>query len=317
MNIKEIKDRGATLIVSTLITMAMLAAGSGCSIKRMAANKLGDALAGSGVTFAADDDPELIKAAAPFSLKLMESILAETPRHRGLLRAAAGGFTQYAYAFVQQEADEMEEKDIVAATEMRKRARKLYLRARDYALRELEIAHPGFRAKLNSEPRVAVGVLNRKDVAAAYWAAASWGAATGIIKNDTGLFADLEKVDALADRLLALDPDYDFGSIHSFMITYQMTRPKAQVEPAVLAREHFTAAVRQSHGQQVSPYVSLAESVSVPEQNGKEFRELLNSALKVDLEARPEWRLSNLVFQRRARWLLSREKDFIGVSEAQ
>src|SRR6185436_15624043 len=105
---------------------------SGCSIKRIAVNKVGNALANGGTTFSSDDDPELIKAAVPFSLKLMESLLAQSPRHKGLLFATSSGFTQYAYAFVQQEADESEDKDLAAATEMRTRARKLYLRARSY-----------------------------------------------------------------------------------------------------------------------------------------------------------------------------------------
>jgi len=59
--------------------------GQGCSIKRLAVNKVGNALAGGGTTFASDDDPELVKAAVPFSLKLMESLLAENPRHEKLL----------------------------------------------------------------------------------------------------------------------------------------------------------------------------------------------------------------------------------------
>jgi hypothetical protein len=105
--------------------------GSGCSIKRLAVKKVGDALAGSGTTFASDDDPELVKAAVPFSLKLMEGLLNENPRHEGLLLATASGFTEYAYAFVQQDADEMEDKDLAAAEEMRGRARRLYLRARN------------------------------------------------------------------------------------------------------------------------------------------------------------------------------------------
>src|SRR5262245_47770087 len=50
-----------------LLCMTLLAGvGSGCSIKKIAMNKVGDALASGGATFAADDDPELIKSAAPF-----------------------------------------------------------------------------------------------------------------------------------------------------------------------------------------------------------------------------------------------------------
>src|SRR6266568_7442140 len=117
---------------------------AGCSIRKMAVNKLGDALAAGGTTFASDDDPELVRAAVPFSLKLMESLLAESPKHKGLLFATASGFTQYAFAFVQQDADEMEENDLAAATAIRVRARKLYLRARSYGLRGPEVKHPGF-----------------------------------------------------------------------------------------------------------------------------------------------------------------------------
>src|SRR3989442_4296099 len=105
---------------------------SGCSIRRIAINKVGDALAAGGSTFSSDDDPELVKAAAPFSLKLTESLLAENPRHQGLLTAAASGFTQYAYAFVQEEADEIEPEDFAAAEAIRARAKRLYLRAQRY-----------------------------------------------------------------------------------------------------------------------------------------------------------------------------------------
>lgn len=66
---------------------------TGCSIRKIALNKLGNALAGSGTSFASDDDPQLIRDAVPFSLKLMESLLAENPRHGPLLLAASRGFT--------------------------------------------------------------------------------------------------------------------------------------------------------------------------------------------------------------------------------
>jgi predicted anti-sigma-YlaC factor YlaD len=56
-----------------------------------------------------------------------------------------------------------------------------------------------------------------------------------------------------------------------------------------------------------SPFVTYAETVSVQKQNRVEFESLLKRALAVDPDSRPEWRLSNLIMQRRARWLLSRE----------
>ena len=89
---------------STAILLIALVSG-GCSIKKIAVNKLGNALASSGTTFEGDDDPDLVGESLPFALKLMESLLAESPRHTGLLLATASGFTEYSYAFVGQRAE--------------------------------------------------------------------------------------------------------------------------------------------------------------------------------------------------------------------
>lgn len=288
---------------------------SGCSIKKFAMNKLGDALAAGGTTFASDDDPELIESAAPFSLKLMESVLAESPRHKGLLFATASGFTQYAYAFVQQEADELEEKDVTASLELRNRARRLYLRARDYALRGLELAHPGFSNALRADALAAVRVLKKQDVPLAYWAAASWAGAVGIIKNNPELIAELPLIEALIDRALALDESYEYGAIHSLLITYEMVRKSVQSDAAGRARTHFDRVVELTRGQQAGPYVSLAENVAIEQQDRREFEGLLNKALAIDPNGRPEWRLANRVMQRRARWLLSQENNLIAGEE--
>jgi hypothetical protein len=66
-------------------------------------------MSSGGEIFATDDDPELVREAAPFALKAQESLLAQDPGHRGLLISLCRGFTQYASAFVWQDA--VEEKD--------------------------------------------------------------------------------------------------------------------------------------------------------------------------------------------------------------
>jgi predicted anti-sigma-YlaC factor YlaD len=279
---------------------------SGCSIKKIAINKLGDALAGSGTTYASDNDPELIEGALPFSLKLIESILAESPRHRGLLLAASSGFTQYSYAFIRQEADEMEQQDFERASEMSLRARNLFLRARDYGLRGLETRHPNLKAGLNKDPVSAVKAAGRDDVPLLYWTAASWGMAITLSKSEPDLIVDQPVVEALIDRALELDEAYDAGAIHSFLISYEPVRQGAKGDPLERARKHFDRAMVLSEGFQAGPLVSMAESVSIPERNRKEFESLLEKALAIDVNVKPEYRLANLVMQRRARWLLSR-----------
>ncbi|HOX55324.1 MAG TPA: TRAP transporter TatT component family protein [Candidatus Paceibacterota bacterium] len=300
-----------------LTTLALVVLGSGCSIKRMAVNKVGDALTGGGATFASDDDPELVKAAVPFSLKLMESLLNENPRHEGLLLAACSGFTEYAYAFVQQDADEAEDEDFTAAEEMRARARRLYLRARNYGLRGLEVRHKGFEQALRADARKAAGAATKGDVALLYWTSLSWAAAVSLSKDNPDLIADLPLVEAMMDRALALDEAFDHGAIHGYFITYEMSRTGGTGDPAARSRQHFERALTLSGGQQASPMVSFAEAVCVQQQDLKQFESLLRQALAINPDARPEWRLANLVMQRRAKWLLSRtDQLFLNASPA-
>jgi predicted anti-sigma-YlaC factor YlaD len=64
-----------------------------------------------------------------------------------------------------------------------------------------------------------------------------------------------------------------------------------------------------SGGQQAGPMVSFVEAVCVQKQDLKQFESLLKQALAINPDARPEWRLANLVMQRRAKWLLSRTEE--------
>src|SRR5690348_15791484 len=136
---------------------------SGCSVRKFAINKLGDSLANSGTTFASDNDPEFVGQAIPFSLKLIEGLLAQSPKHRGLLFAAASGFTQYSYVYVQQPSEEIESEDVAKSSGLSIRARNLYLRARDYGLRGLETKHHGFALLLQADPKSAVQTMNAGD----------------------------------------------------------------------------------------------------------------------------------------------------------
>ena len=107
-------------------------------------------------------------------------------------------------------------------------------------------------------------------------------------------------------RAAALDADWDHGTLQTFLIGYEVNRPNAAPNAIERARRHFTRAVELSDGLQAAPYVSLAESVAVAERNRAEYVKTLKQALAIDTDKRPDWRLANLVMQRRARWLLER-----------
>ena len=61
-----------------------------------------------------------------------------------------------------------------------------------------------------------------------------------------------------------------------------------------------------SGGRRAAPLVSFAETVDVAIQDRVEFKKLLDQALAINIDDAPDQRLSNIIAQRRARWLLGR-----------
>lgn len=301
-----IARRAASALATCAFAVSALTA---CSVERFAVGRIGDALADSGSTYARDDDPELVRAAAPFSLKLIESLLEKDPEHAGLLLAAARGFTQFAYAFVQQDADRIEDADLARSRELQERARRLYHRAHVYGLRGLEVRHAGFRECFDDDPHTALADTRAEDVPLLYWTAASWGLELALSKDDPEALLGLPQVEALIDRALALDESWNEGAIHTFLVTYESSRPGGQREWMDRARTHFERAVALSHGTLAAPYVAFAEAVPLKQQDQRAFEDLLGRALAIDLAKNAEARLENEIARARARWLLSRESE--------
>jgi predicted anti-sigma-YlaC factor YlaD len=292
-----------------LVFAGLLASLAGCSLQKAAVDVAGSAIAGGGSGYAREEDPELAAAAAPFGLKTVEGLLDISPSNEELLLSAASGFTQYAYAFVQCEADYVEAKDLSRATELRTRAKKLYRRALGYGLRGLEVRQPGFQDRLRADAASAVAKLGKNDVPLIYWTAASWGAAISLSKEDPELTADQGLVEALARRALTLDERFSAGALHDFFIAWDGGRPASAGGSPQRAKEHLDKAVALSRGFRAAPLVSYAEAVLVTTQDRPAFEESLKKALAIDPDASLNFRLANLVAQKRARWLLSRASD--------
>lgn len=279
----------------------------GCSPKRIALNSVADALSADreGGAFARDDDPELVRDSVPFALLTMESLADSLDDHVGLRLGLARGFTQYAYAFVQQPAELGAPPDTAKAEMLR--ARRLYLRARDYGLEGLKLA----RGVSLAELRTPGGLerLTRDDVALMYWTFTPWAAAISANKRDLELVGDVPLIAAMLDRALQLDEAWDQGALHEFAISFDPARPEGTTPQKQKA--HFDRALQLAQGERISPLVTYAETVDAATQNKAEYESLLKQAASFDVDqprARKN-RLANLLAQRRARYLLAHEDD--------
>jgi len=287
------------------IMLLLVVALGACSVKRTAVDILGTAISGDGGAYASDDDPELIRAAMPFGLKTFESLLEVSPEHQALLLSAARGYTAYAF-LLQGEADRLDAADLGRARARRDRARKHYLRGRDYALRGLAIAHPGFVAALRQDAAAVLATTDVAEVPFLYWGGAAWAGALSAAKDDLDLLAELPMAAAMVGQVIEPDAAYEGGAAHEFFIAYEGGRPGGNADSA---RTHYARALALSDGARASVHLALAEAVAIKQQDLAEFRSLIGAALAIDPDLRPELRLVNTIAQQRARWLESRIPD--------
>lgn len=269
---------------------------SACSPSHLVLNRMADELAAQGQ--AQEDDLMLAREASAFYLKLSESILRQTPDHAALGEAVAGGFTQYAFAFVAFEAERLEAQDAKAAQRLRERARRLYFRAHQHAMATLERRNPGFAKKLASGALLS---LDGDQVGLAYWAAASWGAFISLSKDQPDVVADLPLAVRLARLAWEREPGHGQGALASLMGTFEASRPGGNRREA---ERFFDQSEAFGAGRHAGVYVARAEALAEGDRTA--FEGLLHQALKASA-AHPD--LGNQVMRERAQWLLDTADD--------
>src|SRR5512138_1492254 len=213
--------RTLTALIRLVAVACAVAVVPGCAlVKRKAVGMVASTLASGGDVFTRDDDPELVGEAIPFGLKLYESLLDSAPKNRDLLLATCSNFTQYGVAYLETEAvvlGEAQHHDEVA--HLNARALKLYLRARGYCLRAMELRFPGIGQKLLTDPVPPLAKAQKKDVPLLYWTAASWGSAIALGVDRPEIVIDMPVVRALAERAIALDETWSKGALHEMLIS--------------------------------------------------------------------------------------------------
>ena len=309
--------KARVVIIPVLVAAVVL---SSCSIQEMAMDSVADMLGGSaegGSAFTRDDDPKLVGDALPFAMKLYETLLDGSPDHPGLLMATGQLFVMYSNAYVQTPADMLPEWEYEKQEEMYARAKSLYLRGRDYLFRGIEVNHPGFSSALETgELDPVFAGMTEEDVPYLYWAAAGWFAAIAINVFDLEMTLQIPKAKALMDRAYELDPDFGNGTIDDFYILFYASMPPDMGGSTEKARDHFTRAVELRGGTNPSPYLSLATTLSIANQDVEEFIDLLTTALEIDVDEDPDNRLANVIAQRKARWYLENiDRFFLTVPE--
>ena len=193
--------------------------------------------------------------------------------------------------------------DYTRHVRVQERAQRMYLRARDYCLRSLELGSPGITKRLTQDPEKAVATLQKKDVPLLYLDRRVVGQGRRAQSRPPRIGRGLSDVQALVRRALELDESWNFGAIHVAMISLEAL-PASMGGDRDRAARHYERAVALTRGNGAVPHLSYATGVLLPQQKRAEFVALLQKALAVNVDVERPLRLENILAQQYARYLL-------------
>ena len=284
-----------------------------CSINKLAMNLVADALTGDGNAdvFTGDNDPQLVGDAIPFAIKMYEALLSQNPTHQGLINTTGSMFVMYANAFVQGPSEMLSQAQHEERVAAMARAKNLYLRGLELLYRGLELKYPGFGTAFREErlPQM-LSRMKREDVPALYWSAAAGLSAFSLNPFDLDLGLRIMEFYSLVERAYELDPDFNQGALDEFLLLFHASVPAGMGGDPTRIETYFERAVEKSGGNSAGVYVSYAQSICIPSQNYDKFKEMLERALAVDVDANPSNRLVNTISRRKARFLLDHAPQY-------
>ncbi len=240
------------------------------------------------------DDPQTVRDGAPAFLLLVDGMIEGSPGDEDLLMAGARLNAAYAAMFVDD------------AT----RALRMTDKARGYALHALcEYAPDTCGIATRSHEALLPQLEDLDEVEPLFTAASAWLLWIQQRSGDWAAVADLPKVEAMLDRVLAIDEDYEQGQAHYYLGILRSLRPPSLGGDPERGRAHFERAIELSHGHNLAAKVAYARYYARLIYEQKLHDRLLNEVIAADPHV-PGLTLSNVLAQREARELLASSADY-------
>lgn len=273
-----------------LVTASLMCVLSGCGgmVDRFATN-LSSAMLDS-------NDPATVEAGAASYLILLDALVRQEADSVAFRQAAASLNSAYAGAFVKDPA----------------RASVMTEKALSYALDALCLEHEalcGVRQMPLEDFKVRLEALEHEDVPLLYTAGSTWAGWIQAHSEDWNAVADMPRIEAVMQRVVALDEAYQNGAAHLYLGGLATVLPPALGGRPEVGKSHFEKAVTLSEGHNLMAKVLYARNYARGVFDRDLHDRLLNEVLAADPRY-PGWTLSNMMAKREAESLLKSADEY-------
>ena len=242
------------------------------------------------------DDVLIVRDGGPAYLIAIDGLIQGDPYNQTLLLAGARLYSAYSSAFVAEP----------------ERARRLTLRAKNYGQRALCARRPPLcdSAKLSfSKFERNLALTQPTDVDALYGLGSAWAIWVQASTSDWNAIADLPKVQALMERIVELQSDFESGGAHLYLGVLYTLRPESMGGKPELGRRHFESAIEFSDGRNLAAKVLFARQYARLVFDRPLHDRLLNEVVNADPRAKG-FTLSNVLAQEEAQQLLADADEY-------
>ena len=251
------------------------------------------------------DHPKIISLYFEKKIKSLERKKSlSTEQKRLLLKTKV----EYGFGVLLEESDRILDDDYNLGVKKSQEAYIVFSDAKKVGNSILIISYPKLDSWLSGETDLQFKI---NDVSDLYWLAAAYG---GAIKSSRGNPFDVVKLPVVKKLLItaiALDPKWGKGALYSAMMSYTSSRPDLFGDALIDSVSSFyEKALIASDSLDASLFVSYAELIDKKFQDRDAFEQKLDLVLNMDVEKDKDFRLSNIIAQERAKWLLSKTDEF-------
>ena len=233
----------------------------------------------------------------PANISMLNGMIHLDPENVQLHVYAAQAYYGLSYGF-------NEDNDI-------ERAGRFYQRGLKHGLTALELSGLKNAKKLSpGELELRLQKLYKDDVAALFWTASNWAKWVDLNRDNAESLVQLPKATAMMQRVLELDETFYYGSAHMYFGVYYGSRAQTLGGDYKKSRQHFDQAREITDNKLLVADLLQAQYLARQMFDQDDFHQRLTKIVDAPEDLYPELTLLNQISKRKAKLLLSKEKQW-------
>ena len=237
-------------------------------------------------------------------IKKIEKEEASFQKNRDLIKTKI----EYSYGVILENNDRIIEDDYLSTIKNNEKAYKIFKEVQYLCFINLNSSDLKFDNQMDLIKEIN---FKKDNIYELYYLAASLGGAIKTSQGDPKELINFPKIGKLLKKAIKIDPKWNNGALQSAMMSYTASRMDISREVMKdTVNSYFKKACDYSNSLDASIFVSYAELIHKPDQNKADFIKTLEKSLLINTEKNSYFRISNIIAQRRAKWLLSNLEDY-------